>query len=555
MSARGRGDPEEAPLELRVSEPGVAVGIDLGTTNSAVAAVIDGVPRILRCRTGQLLTPSVTAVARNGKRLVGHVAKRQAITNPENTVSSAKRLIGRRWGSREVEDARAMLPYRLEPGPENDVRVRMGDELFSVPELSSMVLQELRADAEAILGGPVTRAVITVPAYFNDGQRQATKQAGLIAGLDVLRILNEPTSAALAYGFSKQMDKRAAVFDLGGGTFDIAVLDIGKDVFDVVAVGGDSYLGGEDFDRRIVDWLAETFAARNGGLDIRQDRMALQRLREAAEKAKCELSEAPSTSIHLPFLAAGGEGGPAIHLELEMGREKLDALTGDLVERCMRVTQQTLRDAGLTPSQIDDVVLVGGMTRMASVQDAVRELFGREPSRAVHPEEVVALGAAIQAHALTAPSREATDALLLDVTPHDLGILVVGGYARVIIPRNTTIPTRKTHVFTTSQDGQTAVRISVLQGSSHKAAENELLATFVLEGIRCAPRGEVEIEVTFDVSAEGILGVSAVDLTTGRQHSITVTASSGLTPEELEGIAEAHRKQDLPAGGATEAGP
>jgi molecular chaperone DnaK len=538
-----------------VSEPGAAVGIDLGTTNSAVAAVIDGVPRILRSRTGQLLTPSVIAVARNGKRLVGHVAKRQAITNPENTISAAKRLIGRRWGSREVEDARAMLPYRLEPGPENDVRVRMGDGLYSIPELSSLLLQELRADAEASLGEPVTRAVVTVPAYFNDGQRQATKEAGRIAGLEVLRILNEPTAAALAYGFCKDMDRRVAVFDLGGGTFDISILDIGKTVYDVVVVGGDSYLGGEDFDRRLVDWLAETFAARNGGVDVREDRMALQRLREAAEKAKCELSEAPATSIHLPFLAAGAGGRPALHLELELGREQLDALTRDLVERCFKVTEQVLRDAGLAPSQIDDVVLVGGMTRMESVQDAVRKLFGREPSRAVHPEEVVALGAALQARALTAPSWETTGALLLDVTPQDLGILVVGGYVRVIIPRNTTIPTSKAHLFTTSQDGQTSVRISVLQGSSRRAAENELLATFVLEGIRPAPRGEVEIEVTFDVSAEGILGVSAVDLTTGRQHSITVTASSGLSPEELEGIAEAHRRGAAPAGGATGDGP
>jgi molecular chaperone DnaK len=532
-----------------LSEPGAAVGIDLGTTNSAVAAVLDGAPRILRSRTGQLLTPSVTAVARNGKRLVGHVAKRQAITNPEDTVFAAKRLIGRRWGSREVEDARAVLPYRLERGPDDDVRVRMGGTAFSIPELSAMILRELRADAEAILGEAVTRAVITVPAYFNDGQRQATKEAGRLAGLEVLRILNEPTSAAVAYGFSRPRDGRVVVFDLGGGTFDVSILDIGASVYDVVGVAGDSYLGGEDFDRRIVEWLAETFAARNGGVDVREDRMALQRLREAAERAKCELSEAPSTSIHLPFLAGGGEGRPALHLELEIGREQLDELTRDLVARCIRVTEQALRDAGLSPSAIDDVVLVGGMTRMASVQAAVRELFGREPSRAVHPEEVVALGAALQAHALTAPVREATDALLLDVTPQDLGILVVGGYVRVIIPRNTTIPTRRAHLFTTSQDGQSSVRISVVQGSSRRAAENELLATFVLEGIRPAPRGEVEIEVTFEVSAEGILGVAAVDRASGRQHSVTVTASSGLGPGELQGVAEPRSGDEAAAGG------
>ncbi|GAO01890.1 molecular chaperone DnaK [Anaeromyxobacter sp. PSR-1] len=519
---------------MSASEP--VIGIDLGTTNSVVATVQDGVPRVIPGRSGQLLTPSVVAFARNGKRLVGALAKRQAITNAEDTVFAAKRLIGRRWGSKEIEDARRVLPYRLVAGPEgHDVRVELGGRTLTVQEISAMVLAELRADAEAWLGQPVSRAVITVPAYFNDGQRHATKDAGRIAGLEVLRIINEPTSAALAYGFGKQIERKVVVFDLGGGTFDVSVLDIGKSVYDVVAVGGDTYLGGEDFDRRVMDWLTFGFAKENGGIDLRQDKMALQRLRDAAERAKCELSSLPSTAIHLPFLVGGGEGKSALHLDRQLSREKLEELTKDLVDRCIAVTERTLRDAGVRPSQVGEVLLVGGMTRMPRVQQAVREFFGREPCRGVHPEEVVALGAAIQAQALSAPHAGA-EVLLLDVTPQNLGLMVVGGYFQTVIPRNTTVPTSQTHLFTTVQDNQTSVRIAVLQGASERAIENELLGEFVLDGIRPARRGEVEIEVTFEISADGIVGVSARDVATGLQQSISVTATSGLTEDEMRHI-------------------
>jgi molecular chaperone DnaK len=518
------------------------IGIDLGTTNSVVATVIEGVPRVIPNRSGQLLTPSVVAIARNGKRLVGHIAKRQAITNAENTVFAAKRLIGRRWGAREVEDARKALPYELVPGPDgNDVRVQMGGRVWSVPELTACILAELKSDAEAFFGHKVAKAVITVPAYFNDGQRHATKDAGRIAGLEVLRVINEPTSAALAYGFGKSVEKKVVVFDLGGGTFDVSILDIGKSVYDVVAVGGDTYLGGEDFDRRVMDWITFSFAKENAGLDLRQDKMALQRLKDAAEKAKCELSTAPAAGIHLPFLVGGGGGRPALHLEKQLPREKLEELTRDLVDRCIQVTERTLHDAGVRPNAVGDVILVGGMTRMPRVQKAVREFFGREPSRGVHPEEVVALGAAIQAHALVHPQKGgAAEVLLLDVTPQNLGIMVVGGYFQTIIPKNTTVPTSQTHIFTTSQDGQTSVRIAVMQGASERAVENELLGEFVLAGIRPARRGEVEIEVTFEISADGIVGVSARDLVTGLRQSITVTATSGLTEEELRHILDEH---------------
>ncbi|ACG74007.1 2-alkenal reductase [Anaeromyxobacter sp. K] len=519
---------------MSASEP--VIGIDLGTTNSVVATVQDGVPRVIPGRSGQLLTPSVVAFARNGKRLVGALAKRQAITNAEDTVFAAKRLIGRRWGSKEIEDARQVLPYRLVAGPEgHDVRVELGGRTLAVQEISAMVLAELRADAEAWLGQPVSRAVITVPAYFNDGQRHATKDAGRIAGLEVLRIINEPTSAALAYGFGKQIERKVVVFDLGGGTFDVSVLDIGKSVYDVVAVGGDTYLGGEDFDRRVMDWLTFGFAKENGGIDLRQDKMALQRLRDAAERAKCELSSLPSTALHLPFLVGGGEGKSALHLDRQLSREKLEELTKDLVDRCIAVTERTLRDAGVRPSQVGEVLLVGGMTRMPRVQQAVREFFGREPCRGVHPEEVVALGAAIQAQALSAPHAGA-EVLLLDVTPQNLGLMVVGGYFQTVIPRNTTVPTSQTHLFTTVQDDQTSVRIAVLQGESERAIDNELLGEFVLDGIRPARRGEVEIEVTFEISADGIVGVSARDVATGLQQSISVTATSGLTEDEMRHI-------------------
>jgi molecular chaperone DnaK len=520
-----------------MSDLEAVVGIDLGTTNSVVATVRDGVPRVIPNRSGQLLTPSIVAVAKNGKKLVGALAKRQAITNAENTVFAAKRLIGRRWGSKEVEDARRVLPYELVAGPEgHDVRVTLGGRMVSVSEISAMVLAELKADAEAWFGRPVKKAVVTVPAYFNDGQRQATKDAGRIAGLEVLRIINEPTSAALAYGYGKQVEKKVAVFDLGGGTFDISILDIGKSVYDVVAVGGDTYLGGEDFDRRVMDWLTFAFAKENGGIDLRQDKMALQRLKDAAEKAKCELSGAQTAPIHLPFLVAGGEGRGALHLDKQLAREQLEDLSKDLVARCISVTEKTLKDAGVRPSQIAEVILVGGMTRMPRVQRAVKEFFGREPNRGVHPDEVVALGAAIQAHALVAPQPKGEEVLLLDVTPQNLGIMVVGGYFQTVIPKNTTVPTSQTHLFTTVQDDQTSVRIAVLQGESERAVDNELLGEFILDGIRPAKRGDVSIEVTFEISADGIVGVAARDVDTGQQQSITVTATSGLTEDELKRI-------------------
>jgi molecular chaperone DnaK len=517
------------------------IGIDLGTTNSVVATVVDGVPRVIPSRTGQNLTPSIVAIAKNGKRLVGNLAKRQAITNAENTVFAAKRLIGRRWGSKEVEDARKVLPYTLVPGPEQaDVRVEIAGKVHAIPEISAMVLAELKADAEAFFGRSVRKAVVTVPAYFNDGQRQATKDAGRIAGLEVLRIINEPTSAALAYGFGRQMEKKVVVFDLGGGTFDVSILDIGKSVYDVIAVGGDTYLGGEDFDRRVMDWLTFTFAKENGGIDLRQDKMALQRLRDGAEKAKCELSSVPTTSIHLPFLVGGGDGKAALHLDKQLSREKLEELTKDLVDRCITVAEKTLKDAGVRPAQVGEVILVGGMTRMPRVQRAVKEYFGREPCKGVHPDEVVALGAGIQALALTAPAREGGEVLLLDVTPQNLGLMVAGGYFQTVIARNTTVPTSETHLFTTVQDNQTSVRIAVLQGESEKAIENELLGEFILDGIRPARRGEVAIEVTFEISADGIVGVSAKDVDTGQQQSITVTATSGLTEDELRRIMDEH---------------
>ena len=525
-----------------MSDARPVIGIDLGTTNSVVATVQGGMSRVIPNRSGQALTPSIVAVARNGKRLVGALAKRQAITNPEQTVFAAKRLIGRRWGAKEVEDARRVLPYALVAGPEgNDVRVQLGDRTLSIPEISAMVLAELKADAEAFLGKPVERAVITVPAYFNDGQRQATKDAGRIAGLEVLRIISEPTSAALAYGFGRQTEKKVVVFDLGGGTFDVSILDISKSVYDVVAVGGDTYLGGEDFDRRVMDWLTFGFARENGGVDLRTDKMALQRLRDAAERAKCELSAAPSTAIHLPFLVGGGEGKSALHLDKQLSREKLEELTKDLVDRCIAVTERTLKDAGVRTAQVGEVILVGGMTRMPRVQRAVREFFGREPCKGVHPDEVVAVGAAIQAHALAAPGRNGEEVLLLDVTPQNLGLLVVGGYFQTVIPKNTTVPTSQTHLFTTVQDDQTSVRIAVLQGESERAIDNELLGEFVLDGIRPARRGEVSIEVTFDISADGIVGVSARDVATGQQQSITITATSGLTEAELKKILDEQR--------------
>ncbi len=525
------------------------IGIDLGTTNSVVATVQQGQPVVILNRAGSNLTPSVVAIAQTGKRLVGQIARRQAITNAENTAFAVKRLIGRKFSSEQVQEARKTLAYELFDGGHDDVRVRLSGTGFTVPELSAMVLTELKADAEAFFGRPVQRAVITVPAYFNDGQRQATKDAGKIAGLEVLRIINEPTSAALAYGLGRSVQGKVAVFDLGGGTFDISILQMSGDVFEVLATGGDTFLGGEDFDRRVIEWLVFNFA-REHDVDLRTDKMALQRLKEAAEKVKCELSAAKEAQINLPFLFSPKAGGTALHLTRSLTREKLEELTADLVERCLATTRETLEDAGLRPSDVREVLLVGGMTRMPKVQEAVKKFFGREPSRGVHPDEVVALGAAVQAHALV---EETSNVVLLDVTPHSLGVAVAGGYARPLIAKNTTVPTSATQIFNTSKDHQTTVKSMVLQGASELAGETELLGEFVLSGLRSAPRGEVEIEVTFDISADGIVSVSARDKLTGQQQSITVTASGGLTREELNRILDEQRDYLLEAQSEEEA--
>jgi molecular chaperone DnaK len=507
------------------------IGIDLGTTNSVVAIVQGGQPQVIKNRTGQPLTPSVVAVTAGGKRLVGHLAKRQAITNPENTVYASKRLIGRKYSSAQIQKAREVLPYHLVCGEHDDVRVQLGDRPVSLPEVSAAVLQELRKDAEAQLGRTVTKAVVTVPAYFNDGQRQATKDAGRIAGLDVLRIINEPTAAALAYGFARNVNGKIAVFDLGGGTLDVSVLDVSKGVFEVVATGGDTYLGGEDFDNRIIEWLVMAFAKEHG-VDLRKDRMALQRLKDAAERAKIELSTLQETAINLPFLYTPVGGTSALHLQASLSRAKLEELTRDLAERTVQIAEQVLGEAKVTASELKEIILVGGMTRMPMVQSMVQRHF-KEPSKGVHPEEVVALGAAIQADALLRPDSQV---LLLDVTPQSLGVAIAGGYTRRLIAKNTTVPTSVTETFHTSRDGQTTVKIMVLQGESDIAHQNELLGEFILSGLRLATRGEVEIDVTFDINAEGIVSVSARDRETGLQQSIIVTASGGLTDVELKEI-------------------
>ncbi len=519
------------------------IGIDLGTTNSVVATLQNGTATVIRNRAGSNLTPSVVAMAPNGKRLVGSIARRQAVTNAENTAYAVKRLIGRKWSSAQVQEAAKLLPYKLEEGEHDDVKVMLAGKGYAPPEISAMVLGELKADAEAYFGRTIHQAVITVPAYFNDGQRQATKDAGKIAGLEVLRIINEPTSAALAYGFGKSVEGRIAVFDLGGGTFDISVLQVSSGVFEVLATGGDTYLGGEDFDNRIIEAIAFQFG-KDHGADLRQDKMALQRLKEAAEKAKCELSNTKETQINLPFIFTPPGGGSALHLQRAFAREKLEEITRDLVERCVERTRATMEEAGVKPAEIKEVILVGGMTRMPAVAEAVKKYFGREPCKGVHPDEVVALGAAIQAAALV---EEQSNVVLLDVTPHSLGVAIVGGYARTIIPKNTTVPTSATEMFSTSSDFQTTVKIMVLQGESELATKNELLGEFVLSGLRPAPRGEVEIAVTFDISADGIVSVSAKDTATGKRQSITVTASGGLTQDELARIMDEQRDYLLEA--------
>ncbi|MBL9038191.1 MAG: molecular chaperone DnaK [Archangium sp.] len=512
------------------SEP--VIGIDLGTTNSVVATVQSGVPTVIRGRGGQNLLPSVVAVAKSGKVLVGHIAKRQAITNPTDTVYASKRLIGRKFSAENTQKATAVLPYKVVSGEHDDIRISLAEKEYSLPEISAMVLRELKLDAEAFFGKPVKKAVITVPAYFNDGQRQATKDAGRIAGLEVLRILNEPTAAALAYGFGKSVTGKIAVFDLGGGTFDVSVLEVGGGVFDVNATGGDTYLGGEDFDNRIIEWLVFDFVKEHG-VDLRTDRMALQRLKDAAEKAKIELSTAKETQINLPFVSTPAGGGSALHLQKTLTRDKLEELTGDLCDRCITICEQVLGEAKVLATDLKEMILVGGMTRMPKIQEVVKAYFRRDPCKGVHPDEVVALGAAVQADALTS---ENSDVMLLDVTPQSLGVAIAGGYVRKLIPKNTTVPTSTTEVFTTSKDGQTTVKIMVLQGENDVAYQNELLGEFILTGLRQDRRGTVEVDVTFDINSEGIVSVSAKDKETGQQQSIQVTASGGLTEEELKKI-------------------
>ncbi len=517
-----------------MSDKEPVIGIDLGTTNSVVATVQGTQPVVIKNRTGSNLTPSVVAVSKTGKRLVGQIAKRQAITNPADTIYAAKRLIGRKFSSQQVQDAAKVLSYQVVCGEHDDIRISLGGKPVAVPEVSAYVLRELKADAEAYFGKPVSKAVITVPAYFNDGQRQATKDAGRIAGLDVLRIINEPTAAALAYGFGKTVNGKITVFDLGGGTLDVSVLEVGNGVFDVIATGGDTFLGGEDFDNRIIEHLVFDFAKEHG-VDLRKDRMALQRLKDAAEKAKIELSTAKEAHVNLPFICTPPGGGAALHPQRTLSRDKLEELTKDLVERTIKICEQVLGEAKVKASDLKEMILVGGMTRMPAVVEAVKTFFKRDPCKGVHPDEVVALGAAVQAHALT---HEESQVLLLDVTPQSLGVAIAGGYVRTLIPKNTTVPTSTTEMFNTSRDSQTTVKIMVLQGEQELAHQNELLGEFILTGLREAKRGEVEIEVTFDINSEGIVSVSAKDKETGQKQSITVTASGGLTEQELKKIME-----------------
>ena len=515
------------------------IGIDLGTTNSVVAVMEGGEPVVITNPEGGRLTPSVVAFAKTSERLVGQVAKRQAVTNPENTVFSIKRFMGRKYD--EVSEEMKMVPYRVVRGANGDARVSAGGKEYSPPEISAMILQKLKQAAEEYLGQPVTKAVITVPAYFNDAQRQATKDAGQIAGLEVARIVNEPTAAALAYGLDKKKDETIAVYDFGGGTFDISLLEVGEGVVEVKATNGDTHLGGDNLDQRVIDWITSEFK-KSDGIDLSKDRMALQRLKEAAEKAKMELSTVMETDINLPFITAD-QSGPK-HLQMRLTRAKFEQLVDDLLQRTVGPTRQALADAGVDPAKIDEVVLVGGSTRIPKVQEIVKDLFGKDPHKGVNPDEVVAVGAAVQAGVLAG---DVKDLLLLDVTPLSLGIETMGGVMTTLIPRNTTIPTRKSEIFSTASDSQTSVEVHVLQGERSMARDNRTLGKFHLVGIPPAPRGVPQIEVTFDIDANGIVNVQAKDLGTGKEQKITITASSGLAKDEVERMmkeAESHAGED-----------